>query len=281
MVRLAALVLALSAFACSVGPDGPGPADQPDAGAGSALQIAGTLTTSATWSGPVEVTDDTMIASGVTIDVLPGATITIASGATVLVRGVLDVEGTAAAAVTIRPRPDELHGGFYVDGGGAITLRHVALTGGGVHTGSNGTATIVDTRMAHVTGDLLTMDGGSIDVDHSQIGLDDGQRDSTHCELHFDGATSQIRITHSNIGTGAYGVMFYGGTNAVFTDDNWYGNVEYSVHTVSPFGGQPGVSADFTGSWFDRDNVVRAAGTSLTGLVVDPTAPRNVAGPRD
>ncbi len=283
MHKLLALALTLPALACSVGDDDGAPG-QPDAGSTvdappAGLQVSGTLTASASWSGVVDVVDDTTIAAGATIAVAPGTLLRIAGGARVLVRGALELGGTSAGKITIgAPTAGGFHGGPYADGGGRLTMTYVVLTGGGVHLGTGGTATITDSRMAHVQGDLLTMNGGTLVMDYSQVGLDSGT-DTTHCQLHFDGSNS-IRITHSNIGTAAYGLMFYGGTSAVFTNDNWYGNSEFSVHTVSPVGGQPGVSGDFTGSWFDDNKVVRAAGTSLTGVVRDPARPRNTACPR-
>lgn len=289
MYKFAGLLLALPLVACNVGSvDGPGsPGDQPDAGATDdidapvppgEMQVSGTISASATWSGTIDVVGNTTIASGVTVTVMAGSVVRIADSGSFLVRGVLDLQGTAAAKITVKPSGN-FHGGFYADGGGQLKLAYVVLTGGGVHTGTGGTATVTDTKMSHVGGDLLTMEGGTIDVQYSQIGLDPGGTDTTHCEMHFDG-NDTISVTHTNIGTGVYGVMFYGGTHAVFTNDNWYSNGEYSVHTVSPTGGQQGVSGDFTGSWFDKNDVLKAAGTNLTGIVVNPQAPRNTAGPR-
>lgn len=277
MSRLA-LALTLPLLACDVGDSAPGE----DAAPSETIQVSGALTESATWSGAVEITGDTQLVGGTTITVEPGTIITVADGARVLVRGTLDVRGTGAGKVTIRPAdPEGFHGGFSVDGGGTLTVHFGVLTGGGVYLGAGGTANLVDTRMSRAPGDLLTMDGGTVVMDYSQIGVDPGESDTTHCDMHFDGDNvNSIRVTHSNITTSAYGIMFYAGTGAVFTNNNWYGNLQYSVHTLSPFGGRPGVTADFTGSWFDARNVVAATGTTLTGLVVDPSLPRNVAGPR-
>ena len=287
MLKLLAFALALPLLACSVGPDGAPIGDGPDGGGddldaapGNVTTVAGTITQSATWSGTIDVTGSTTIMAGATITVSAGTTIKLAVGTTILVRGTLAVEGTSAGKVTIKPaQAGGFHGGFAADSGGRLTFSYVVLTGGGVHLSTGGTAIIVDSKMAHASGDLLTMDGGTVDMQYSQIGVDPGQSDTTHCDMHFDG-TSTIRVTHSNITTSAYGVMFYGGTGAVFTSDNWYANSSFSVYTVPAGPGQPGVTGDFTGSWFDNDKVFKAAGTTLTGVVLNPALPRNPAGPR-
>ena len=72
----------------------------------------------------------------------------------------------------------------------------------------------------------------------------------------FNGATNAISVDHCTIRGAPYGLMFYGGKNAVFTDNNWDNTI--NVDATS------GVSGDFSRSYFrgGAPNVV--AGATLT-----------------
>jgi hypothetical protein len=145
----------------------------------------------------------------------------------------------------------------------------MAQTGGGIHLSGTGKATLVDTTMSHMaSGDFLTMGGGTLDMQYSWIGVEAGMSDTTHCDMHFDAARS-IKVTHSNISTSAFGIMFYGGTAADFTYDNWFGNQT----TVDKF---PGVSGDFSFSYFDKG---APSGTGITAANLSTTRLTD-AGPR-
>jgi hypothetical protein len=88
------------------------------------------------------------------------------------------------------------------------------------------------------------MAGGSLDMSYSQLGLELGQRDTTHCDLHVSGAVT-IKITHSTISTASYGIMFYGGSNAIFTHNNWFGNgIDVETNPAYP------VTGDFSEGFF-------------------------------
>ncbi|MGE3761951.1 MAG: hypothetical protein AB7L94_06855, partial [Kofleriaceae bacterium] len=71
-----------------------------------------------------------------------------------------------------------------------------------------------------------------------------------------------------------YGLMFYHGTNANFTNNNWFGN-QIDVAT------SPGVQGDFTGSWFEN-TPPPAAGNGGAQLIVTGLAAARLtdAGPR-
>jgi hypothetical protein len=120
------------------------------------------------------------------------------------------------------------------------------------------------------------MSGGSLDMSYSQVGLDENATgDTTHCDMHFGGMGNTIKVTRSNIGTTPYGLMFYAGTNAIFTNNNWYGNqIDVDVTQGS------GVSGDFTGSWFDGAPPAPKAGTQLIGLDALSNTKLVDAGPR-
>ena len=83
-------------------------------------------------------------------------------------------------------------------------------------------------------------------MSYSQIGVGPGETDTTHCNLHFGGTMpNTIKVTRSDINGAPYGLMFYAGTNANFTNNNWYGN-QIDVDTSA------GVQGDFSGSWFEN-----------------------------
>src|SRR5262249_35084650 len=104
-------------------------------------------------------------------------------------------------------------------------------------------ATIVNTWLSHSPGDLLTMSGGTLDMSYSQIGLDAGH-DTIHCAMHVSGPLT-ISVTHSNLTTSSYGIMFYGGTNQIFTHNNWFGNgIDIETNPAYP------VDGDFGDSYF-------------------------------
>ena len=277
------MTLALPLVACTVGSDGAGGGGgggggggTPDAGGGGGGGggISGHITAPATWSGTVNITAATTIDPGVVVTVAAGTTINLKAAVGVTVAGTLDVQGTKASKVTISPETGaSFHSGFTIPTGGTLKLAYVVSTGGGITT-TGGSAQIVDSSMAKASGDLLIMSGGAIDMQYSQIGLDQGVTgDTTHCDMHFGGTANTIKITHSNIGTSSYGLMFYGGTAADFTANNWFSNT-IDVDT------QPGVSGNFTGGWFDGAAPSPGAGATLTGLNALSATKLVDAGPR-
>ena len=102
------------------------------------------------------------------------------------------------------------------------------------------------------------MNGGNLTVHNSSVGLALGQTgDTTHCDQHFGGVGNVISVTHTNLSTSSYGIMFYGGTGADFTYDNWVSN---STNVDA----QPGVSGDFSYSYFQRGAPVGVGGATIT-----------------
>ena len=231
------------------------------------------VATNTTWTGTMNITGDLTIAAGVTVTVDPGTTVTFSPGASVTVAGILDVKGTKAMPVTIGPATaGGFHSGFAVPAGGHVKLTYAKQTGGGI-TIQGGTATILDTYMAKASGDFLVMNGGAIDMQYSQVGMNVGETDSTHCDIHVGGMPT-IKITNSNISTTPYGIMFYGGTNADFKNNNWFGNTK-DVDTSA------GVQGDFSGGWFE-DTPPPAAGSGGATLVLSNLSNTRLltAGPR-
>jgi len=220
MTKLAVLAsLALAACGMDAVPTPPGDDD------GMTTEVSGHVTADAMWTGTVKVTANATIDPGVTVTVAAGTTVIVASTAELTVAGTFDVQGTKAATVKITP--DTVGGHFYgiaIDDGGVLTMSYALQDGGGIHLSGTAKATITDSVMSRASGDYLTMGGGTVDVQYSSIGLEPGQADTTHCDMHFGGTGLSIKVTHTNVSTSAYGIMFYGGTGADFTYDNWFSN---------------------------------------------------------
>lgn len=221
------------------------PADPGD-GTGPVVEVSGHITTSTTWTGTIHVTASTFIDAGATLTVAAGATVDVDAGAAITVSGALEIQGTKASKVTFRSSsPDEYWSDIVVPRGGAMVATYLVEVGGGLDISSTGKVMLTDSHLSHALGDLLVMSGGTLDMTYSEIGLDAG-RDTTHCNMHVSGAPT-ITATHSTIAAAAYGVMFYGGSNANFQYTNWLGNtIDVETQPGSP------VTGDFSHGYFTR-----------------------------
>jgi hypothetical protein len=251
MKNLLLLALSLSLAACVVDVDGTTPGDgsgsntNTDPGTGGD-GISGSITQSATWSGTVTFKGPATIESGVVITVSPGTTLAFVGSNSLTVKGTLDVQGTSASKVNIKPQSGTYFGG--ISNSGTLKLAYAVQKGGGIYTQAGSTTTITDTQLSGVQGDFLVMGGGDLTMTYSQVGV---PSDTTHCQLHFGGGTATI--TKSNIVGAPYGFMFYGGSGT-FTNNNWFGNGE----NVSLSSNGPG---DFSGGFFEG---VAPAGAMVT-----------------
>jgi hypothetical protein len=240
-------------------------------GGGTVTDVSGKITTDTTWFDTINVKAATTIAAGVTVTVMPGTTINVSGGVIIRLEGSLDIQGTSASKVTLQALPGGFWGGFSIPAGGQLTMDYGVQTGGGIHI-TGGKATIADSRMAHVSGDLLTMNGGTVDMQYSAIGFEPGTPDTTHCDMHVQSPGNIIKVTHSNISTSSYGIMFYGGTGADFRYDNWFSNA-IDVHTQAA----TPASGDFSFGWFEK-----GTGPTGNGITANSLASARVtdAGPR-
>src|SRR5262249_34291352 len=158
------------------------------------------------WSGTIHVTASVTIDAGATLTVMAGTTVDVASnaGVGITVHGVLDIRGTKAARGTFQPMtPAATWSGISVPSRGATTASDLVQTGGGIVISNTGKVTLVDSQMSHAGGDFLTMSGGTLDMTYSAIGLELGQRDTTHCDMHVSGPAT-IRASHSNFSTAVF-----------------------------------------------------------------------------
>src|SRR5688572_26567864 len=232
MRNLLAVAIALPLFACTVGNDTEPPNnddgdehmdENPMPDPGDTLGgVTGTIQADTTWSGATRLKGEVIIPAGVTVTVAAGATLNFANSSTMKVAGTLKVDGTSASKVTVQPEAGATYWGP-ISVSGTVDLKYGNFTGGAIYTtAATANLVIVDTKMFRAGGDYIIMNGGSINMTYSQIGAGPGETDSTHCNLHINSA-STITVTNSNINNAPYGIMFYGGVNANFQTNNWYG----------------------------------------------------------
>lgn len=279
MNKLLTAALALPLVACVVG-TGVEPADDgtgTGTGAGNGTGNGnGTnldhITSATTWSGTVNVDKRTVVDPGVTLTIAAGTVVRLAPTASITVKGTVLVQGVKGSEVQLSPATaGQFHGGVSVDAGGELRMAYANQTGGGIYV-TGGKLTATDTRMSQASGDFLVVNAGTVDVSYSAIGLEPGNKDTTHCDMHFGGSGTTIKVTHSNISTSPYGLMLYGGNNVDLTYNNWFSN-EKQIDTTA------GVSGDISFGWFDKGAPTAGAGAVLT--YNSPAAARLTdAGPR-
>jgi hypothetical protein len=263
MRKLLSIALCLPLAACVIGDENPGPEGGDDQGPIDPVpptdgSITGLIAQDATWSGTVLIgfnQTTTRIEPGVTVTVSPGTIIKFKPTASLDIRGTLRVQGTSEQRVTLGPAADNSFGLIV---SGTLDLSYAVMERGNIQTSVGSTTTITDTKMYRAAGDLLILNGGAVTMTYSQIGPKPGETDTTHCQLHTSGNANTISITKSDINGAPYGLMLYGGQNAIFTNNNWYAN-EIDIST------QPGVSADVSGSYFEKGAPVAGGGATLTG----------------
>ncbi len=281
MNKLLTLALSLPMVACVIGSgadtttsgtggNGDGTGSGTGAGTGTGTS-AGHITANTTWTGTVNVTQQTTVDPNVTLTIAAGTAVVIAPQMEIAVQGSVDIQGTKQSLVQISPTSSGGHHyGFSVASGGSLNMDYAEQIGGGI-TVEGGTVNITDSKLSGASGDLLIVGSGQVTMVYSAIGLETGI-DSTHCDMHFGGSGTTISITKSNISASQYGLMLYGGNQVDLTSNNWFTNT-IQIDT------QPQVSGDISGGWFD--NGVPTAGAGAT-LVSTPNAPGRLtdAGPR-
>ncbi|HEX4422700.1 MAG TPA: hypothetical protein VH165_32520 [Kofleriaceae bacterium] len=224
---------------------GTGPGMTP--GTGPVTEVSGEIKADTTWMDTIHVTGKITIDKGVTVTVAPGTVVNIDETIGMLVNGTLAIQGVKAQKVTFQPSAaDTFWSDIVVGAGGAITASYLVQTGGSYYISATGKATFTDSQMSHAGGDLMTMSGGTLNMSYSQIGLELNQKDGTHCDMHVEGSPT-ITVTHSTISTSSYGIMYYGGVNANFTYDNWFGNT-YDVEILPAYP----VVGDFSYGYFAK-----------------------------
>lgn len=232
--------------------------------------VTSDVTTDTTWTGLIRVHAHINVPAGVTLTVAAGSTIQFDGTAGVSIAGTVNVNGAKGNVVTIQPAS----GGHYWSAWGLgpatglLNMTYVVSKGGGFSIG-NGKLIARDSEFSNVNGDLLVASSGTIDMQYSWIGLAEGMPDTTHCDMHFESGTPTVTVSHSNISTSSYGLMFYAGQSLDLTYNNWFGN---SID-IDP---RTGTSGDVSGGYFKKGNPTSATLTKMnmaTAMLTD-------AGPR-
>jgi hypothetical protein len=288
MNKLLALGLSLPLMACVIGSgtdtggtgtgddDGSGSGSGSGSGGGGGNGIPDRISTDTTWTGAKAVNKAVTVDPGVKLTIAAGTSIKFGTAGSIAVKGTVDIQGAKGSFVTLAPAAaGGFYPGFTVPTGGQLNMSYVVQTGAEIYV-SGGTFTAVDSQMSNASGDLLVVDAGTVDMSYSAIGLEPGAgTDTTHCDLHFGGAGTAIKITHSNISSSSYGLMLYGGSNVDLTNNNWFNNKPYQIDTTA------GVSGIISGSWFDTGAPTPGAGATLTAENLSATRlPKTLAGPR-
>jgi hypothetical protein len=218
------------------------------------------------------------------LTIAAGAIVTIPSNIEITINGALVATGTASNYIQIIPATGDAHfgpgeNGITVgDGTAAATLTYsfVKQFGGGILVQNASTATITDTFLAQAGPSspqgndfLVTNPGATLIATYDQIGtygLTPAVTDTTHCDTHFNGGT--LTVSHSTLSTSAYGTMFYGGTGAVFTYDNWLNGTTQTggYEPAANVSIEPGVSGDFSYGYFDGSGAPDVAGITAGNL---------------
>lgn len=288
MNKLLTLALSLPLAACVVGSDtapggdGTNPGGDPTGNPGGSTTDH--ITADAMWTGTMSVAKTMTVDAGVKLTIAPGTTVSFGGSGSLVVKGLLDVQGTKASPVHLSPDTTGGHyAGISVQGTGELKMAYAVQVGGGISVDS-GKITVTDTLMSQASGDFLVASGGTVNVSYSAIGLEPGAgTDTTHCDMHFGGDPGTITITHSNISSSSYGLMLYAGVNTNLTYNNWFNNTTQ----VEPLGS---VSGDVSNGWFDKGvpmssgsatfiaaNVTTSPASRLPAASVDPvkgTGPR-------
>lgn len=283
MKRLLLLGLAVSALVGCKKADSTGGGDDGTGGYGggggvtmadafiaqTTTDVSTDVTTDTTWSGLVKIHSSITVPAGITLTIEPSTVIQFDQNLSVTVKGTVLASGIKGGTIGMQPAPGiQYWNAWEVPAGGTIDFNYVTSRGGGI-TVSGGTAISRDSEFSNVTHDLLVVSSGTIDFEYSWIGVPTGQTDSTHCDMHFTGSPT-IKVSHSNLSTASFGIMFYGGQNADFTYNNWFSN---ALNMDKPGSGTTG---DISNGYFDAATPIGSGLTKnnmQTAMVAD-------AGPR-
>jgi hypothetical protein len=252
MNKLLTVALSLPLVACVVGTDTAAPGGDDGSSKPPSGNPGGSgdhITTDTTWTGTMDVTKTVTVDRGATLTIAAGATVRFAPNTAIGVDGIVDVQGSKASPVHLSPSTaGGHHSGFVVSTSGELKMTYGVQAGGGIQV-NGGKITVSDTAMSQASGDFLVVGGGTVNVTYSAIGLEPGGSDTTHCDMHFGGNSSSIKVTHSNVSTSSYGIMLYGGSGVDLTYNNWFSNSESDVDTSGASGA---VSGDISFGWFEK-----------------------------
>ncbi|MFT3699800.1 MAG: hypothetical protein QM831_42035 [Kofleriaceae bacterium] len=182
------------------------------------------VTADTEWSGLVKVHKTVTVAAGVTLTVDPGTSIQFDRTAGMNVLGTMNVGGTKAMPVSIGAAPGNANFGDWGIPSGTVSMTYVVMKGAGFAISGTGALTVRDSTFSHHVHDLLVIGGGTVDMQYSWIGEPEGTADTTHCDIHIQGGTPKVTVSHTNLSTSSYGIMLYTGIDVDLTYDNWFSN---------------------------------------------------------
>jgi hypothetical protein len=262
-MKKALLLSLMIPAACTVGPGGSAPLNGTDAGSdlgsntGNGSDSATHITSDTTWTTTMAIDSATIIDATAKVTVAPGTVVTFGINGSLSVVGTLEAQGQKTAKVKFQPTSGVTYFNA-INVSGTLKLAYADMTGGWISMDPTANTTIVDSTFSHASHDLLVMNGGTLSLTYSQVGIDPATAgDTTHCDLHFGGTNPVIKASHSNFNTSSVGVMFYAGQSADFTYDNWQMNTQH----LDPTAGQ--VSGSFDFSFFTGTPPTAIAGITM------------------
>jgi hypothetical protein len=202
----------------------PGSEHNTDGGTGPSSNTDGaTATGTTTWTGLVNLTGTTLVDTGTTVTVAPGAMITVAPSASIIVKGTLQVQGTAASKVIFAPAQQGMSwGGIIADVGGSIDVKYADITYTTVPISCKAGAAQCKASYAqllHYTGyGMQISENATFDHMRVEFGGGDG--------IVFNGTAAQtVTITDSTFhATGGDSIVANGAGNLTFQFNHVYGD---------------------------------------------------------
>jgi hypothetical protein len=185
------------------------------------------------------------------------------------VLGTVNVNGAKGNVVTIGPGTASRFWGNWNMASGSVNMTYVESKGGGFEISGTGKLMVRDSEFSQHSHDLLVMSGGEVDMQYSWIGVPEGQTDTTHCDMHVEGGNPMVTVSHTNLSTSAYGIMFYTGTSVNLTYNNWFSN-QIDMDKTS------GTVGDVSFGWFKAGTPVftNLTANSMAGGMVADAGPR-------
>lgn len=237
---------------------------------GATLRVAGTLDVAGTAAAPITMVPvaGALTWAGIVVDAGGRATLMHVHGDHVanLLYCHADTEGCVLDHVVFT----DLGSALVTEDDARITASRITKMSNGGVTVSGGDVRIVDTYLLTSTGDIVIQNGGSLTIEHSEVG--EAADSYEHCDLHINLADS-LRITRSNIRAAVYGIMLGGTNGAVMQYNNFVENDP--GNDISEVG--ENVAADLRFNYWDHGAPELGAGYDVSS----PAAARIAdAGPR-
>jgi hypothetical protein len=181
------------------------------------------ITSNQSWSGLVNIMQNTSIEAGATVDVAAGTLINVATGAAITVKGTLTVNGTDGSHVIFNPMQQGASwGGVVVASGGSLQLNYADLNYTQTPLSSNAGAASVNVSHAqflHYTG-MGSQIASNATFDHLRVEFGSGEGFAVN-----GAAGTLVTVTDSVIHqTGGDALIVNGAGDFTFQYNHVYGN---------------------------------------------------------